>query len=104
MQEIFVQQWYEHEYEPGWGATDRSGGYSFHLTEKSAKEYIEETLKRNENQSGGYYFGFHTDGKLLKMSVDNDMYDKIKNHKGVFRSDSIKTETTTKLKGVKGVE
>lgn len=58
------QNWYEHEYEPGWGVSDRPDGFSLHVSKEKLKTYLTETEERNKDQSpSGYHLSFHPSGE-----------------------------------------
>ena len=41
-----LQNWTEHEYEPGWGGSTRPDGCSLHLDKESCDDYVKAVLDR----------------------------------------------------------
>lgn len=90
--EIWFVKWYEHEYEPGWGPTDRPDGISLHVSEEEAKAYIKGVEQRNKKQSSsGYHLSMHPVGKpKRKVLTSSEVSEKLKKDKTLrfWQSDS----------------
>lgn len=80
---VFAMKWSEHEYEAGWGVSNRSIGYTLHLSEEDAQTYAQEHLKKRFGRSmrgAGDYF-MYPDGPddtvrvfTIKVDRQSDTY------------------------------
>lgn len=97
---VLMETWTESEYEPGWGATQRSDGAAFHINNTARDKYNCEVIARqreNGSSSDGYSLVFAPDHNTRLVQVPKKLFDVVKK-KGTFRSFHVK------LDGVKVVE
>ena len=79
------QDWREHEYEPGWGVSDRPDGFSLHISKDALESYVADIEEGNKDQSSsGYHLSFHTSGESKLIIVTEEQHDKL-TEKGTIR-------------------
>ena len=88
---VIRQPWWEHEYEPDWGVSDRPYGYSLHLTAEHHEKFMAKIerdapkRRRNACSPDGYCLDCFPNGPMKRVSVNEATYRKLKRNKGYLR-------------------
>lgn len=109
MKPVVRQKWWETEYEPDWGRSDRPDGESFHLTEADRAAYCAERAEEEKRNAAktfekakttpalvGYSCISEPTGGATIVDVDDELYEKIKATKNglYFSQQEVRSQKT----------